>query len=229
MTVLPGTLGQNTRLLKKHSVESAKQTKDYRAAFRSRKRGRRMKCFKSPRGAFFLFLLAIIILIAYYLVSIRGKKTDEDVVELTAVQNVLLRDLERNYPQTPKEVVKYYSEITKCFYNEEYTEEELVELAMKAKALYDDELAANKEDEQYLIDLKSEITAFKESNSAISSYFTSSSVDVEEFWEGGRECARLYCTYNIRVGTKMQVVEEVFILRKDADEHWKIYGWDMVK
>lgn len=188
-----------------------------------------MKRFQSSRGVFFLFLLVIIILVAYYLVSMRGEKKDSEEVELTAVQNVLLRDLDRNYPQTPKEVVKYYSEITKCFYNEEYTEEELVDLAMQAQALYDEELVANKDEEQYLIDLKSEITAFKESDSSILAYSTSSSLDVEEFWEGGRECARLYCTYNVRNGTSKQIVEEVFILRKDAEGHWKILGWDLVQ
>ncbi len=174
-------------------------------------------------------LIVIIILAAYYSVSSKGKKQGKDSAELTAVQSVLLRNLERNYPPTPKEVVKYYSEITKCFYNEEYTDDELVELAMKAKALYDDELAANKDDEAYLKDLRSEITAFKENKSAISSYMLSASTDVEEFWEDGRACTRLYCIYNVRTGTSIQSVEEVFILRKDADGHWKILGWDKVE
>ena len=103
-----------------------------------------MKRFKGPKGTFCLFLIVVIILVVYYSISSRGKKQGEETAEVTAVQNVLLRNLERNYPQTPKEVVKYYSEITKCFYNEEYTDEELVELAMKAKALYGDELAVTK-------------------------------------------------------------------------------------
>lgn len=187
-----------------------------------------MKRFKSPRGVFFLFLIVVIILIVYYSVSTRGKKNNPEQVEVTAVQNVLLRDLERNYPQTPKEVVKYYSEIIKCLYNETYSEEELVELAMRIRELYDDELAANKDDESYLKDLRSETTAFKESNYKISSYFTSASTDVEDFWEDGYEWSRLYCTYSVRTGTFMQSVEEVFILRKDVDGHWKIYGWKQV-
>ncbi|MBQ9989787.1 MAG: hypothetical protein IJP31_02425 [Lachnospiraceae bacterium] len=188
-----------------------------------------MKRFNSPRGVFFLALLVIIILIAYYLVSMRGEKKDTDAVELTAVQNVLLRDLERNYPQTPKEVVRYYSEITKCFYNEDYTEEELIDLAMQVQALYDDELVANKDEESYLADLKSEISTYKESDWAISSYSTSASTDVDYFWEEGYECARLYCTFNVRTGTSMQIVEEIFVLRKDAEGHWKILGWDLVE
>lgn len=188
-----------------------------------------MKRFKTPRGAFFLFIAVILVLIAYYLLSLKTKNNEPNEVPLTAVQTVLMRDLERNYPQTPKEVIKYYSEITKCFYNEEYTEEELSQLAMKAKELYDEELAGNKDDETYLIDLKAEIAEFKAKNQAISSYAPSSSTDVFYFKQDGYEFARLYCTYSIRIGTYIQPLEEIFVLRMDENGHWKIYGWDNVQ
>lgn len=189
-----------------------------------------MKRFKTPRGAFFLLLAMGCVLLAYYLINLRIEKSKpEDYVQLTAVQEVLSRNLTTNYPQTPKEVIKYYSEITKCFYNEECTEEELYALAMKAQELYDHDLVANKTEEQYLYDLKSEIQAFKEKDYYISSYGTSSSTDVYDFTEDGYEFARLYCTYNIRVGTVIQPIEEVFLLRMDLEGHWKIYGWDLVE
>ena len=186
-----------------------------------------MKRFRTPRGIFFLFLAVCCVLLAYYLMNLKAEKSKpEDYVKLTKVQEVLSRNLETNYPQTPKEVVKYYSEITKCFYNETYTEEELQELAMKAMELYDHDLAANKSQEDYLTDLKSEILIFKEGGNSISSYSTSSSTDVYYFTEDGFDFARLYCTYNIRMGTVMQPIEEVFLLRMDLEGHWKIYGWD---
>ncbi|MBR4983063.1 MAG: hypothetical protein IKY94_10930 [Lachnospiraceae bacterium] len=189
-----------------------------------------MKRFKTPRGAFFLLLAMGCVLLAYYLINLRIEKSKpEDYVQLTAVQEVLSRNLTTNYPQTPKEVIKYYSEITKCFYNEECTEEELYALAMKAQELYDHDLVANKTEEQYLYDLKSEIQAFKEKDYYISSYGTSSSTDVYDFTEDGYEFARLYCTYNIRVGTVIQPIEEVFLLRMDLEGHWKIYGWDLAE
>lgn len=189
-----------------------------------------MKRFKTPRGAFFLFLAMGCVLLAYYLITVRIEKSKpEDYVQLTAIQEVLSRNLDTNYPQTPKEVIKYYSEITKCFYNEEHTEEELYALAMQAQKLYDHDLVANKTEEQYLQDLKSEIQAFKEKDYYISSYGTSSSTDVYDFTEDGYKFSRLYCTYNIRVGTVMQPIEEIFLLRMDLEGHWKIYGWDLVE
>ena len=186
-----------------------------------------MKRFRTPRGVFFLFLAVCCVLLAYYLMNLKAEKSKpEDYVKLTKVQEVLSRNLETNYPQTPKEVIKYYSEITKCFYDETYTEEELYDLAMKAMELYDHDLAANKPEEDYIRDLKSEIQVFKNNSNSISSYNISSSTDVYYFTEDGFDFARLYCTYNVRMGTVIQPVEEVFLLRKDLEGHWKIYGWD---
>ena len=189
-----------------------------------------MKRFRTPRGAFFLLLAIGCVLLAYYMINVRIEKSKpEDYVEFTAIQQVLSRNLETNYPQTPKEVIKYYSEITKCFYNENHTEEELYNLAMKAMEMYDHELAANQTEEVYLKDLKSEIKTFKEKKFHISSYATSSSTDVYYYTHGGSEFARLYCTYNVRTGTVMTAIEEIFLLRMDLNGHWKIYGWDLAK
>lgn len=186
-----------------------------------------MKRYKTPRGMFFLFLSICCVLLAYYLMNVKAEKSKpEDYVQLTKVQEVLSRNLETNYPQTPKEVIKYYSEITKCFYDEKYTDDELYDLAMKAMDLYDHDLAANKTEEEYLRDLKSEIQSFKNNKYSISSYNTSSSTDVYYFTDDGFDFARLYCTYNVRMGTVIQPIEEIFLLRKNLEGHWKIYGWD---
>ncbi|MBR5317460.1 MAG: hypothetical protein IKU39_06170 [Lachnospiraceae bacterium] len=189
-----------------------------------------MKRFGTPRGVFFTLLAVCCVLLAYYLMNVKAEKSKpEEYVKLTKVQEVLARDLKTNYPQTPKEVLKYYSELTKCFYNETYSEEEFYELAMKAVELYDHDLAANKTEEDYIKDLKSEIQLFKESEYSISTYSTSSSTDVYYFQEDGFEFARLYCTYNVRMGTVIQPIEEIFLLRMNLEGHWKIYGWDDAK
>ena len=189
-----------------------------------------MKRFKTPRGAFFLFLAIGCVLLAYYLITVRIENSKpEDYVQMTKVQEVLSRNLETNYPQTPKEVIKYYSELTKCFYNEQYSDEEFEALAMKAMELYDYELAGNKTEEQYLNDLKAEIIDFKNKDYSISSYATSSSTDVYDFVEDGYQFSRLYCTYNVRMGTVIQPIEEIFLLRMSLEGHWKIYGWDLAE
>ncbi|MCM1104762.1 MAG: hypothetical protein NC409_11740 [Clostridium sp.] len=175
--------------------------------------------------------LALVIGICYFRLSNRTRQADtEKDVQSTAVQEVLLRDLSSNYPPTPKEVIKYYSEISKCFYNESYTEEELILLAEQAQRLYDEELIANKTQEQYLTDLKADILEFEEAGYTIASYTTSSSVDIEnsKFKQDGYEWARVYCYYTMRTKGGTARTTERFLLRKDSDGYWKIYGWELV-
>lgn len=176
-------------------------------------------------------ILAAIVLGYFYYLGHRDRQQTEETVAATVVQSVLLRDLEHNYPPTPKEVVKYYSEITECFYNEEYTDEELTQLAAKIQHLYDAELVANKTQEQYMEDLRNEIAEMRGKKYTIASYEVSASTDVEYFTQDGFSCARLYCTYYLRQpsnGTRVASLER-FVLREDEDGHWKILGWELVE
>lgn len=174
-------------------------------------------------------ILAVLVIGYYFYLSNKTSETKEEVVESTQVQSVLMKDLEKSYPPTPKEVVKYFNEISKCFYNETYTEEELYDLAMQIQGLYDDELIAQKTEERYITDLKSDIAEMKANKRTISSYQLSASTDVEYFTEKDSKCARLYCEYSILQETDRVSSMVVFILRQDEDEHWKILGWDLDK
>lgn len=177
-------------------------------------------------------ILACLIIGYYYYLSNRNVPQPEEGVSegevLSEVQKVLVRDLETNYPPTPREVIKYYSEITQCFYNEELSEEEIYDLGMKARALYDAELVANQTEEDYIASLTYDIEDFKNKNRTISSYSPSSSLDVETFEQNGHEWARLYCIYGIKQGELLYNSNIVFLLRKDEESHYKIYGWELV-
>lgn len=181
------------------------------------------------KGMIIMLVLLALILGYYAYLSNRSKKDKSEEVVISAVQEVLMRDMEKNYPPTPKEVLKYYSELTQCFYNEELTEEELRDLGMRARELYDDELVANQTEEEYLSDLEFDVASFHSKGLTVFSFSTSSSTDVEEFTMDGRKWARLYCIYNLRQGSDMLSTQEVFLMRKDEDGHWKIYGWDLVE
>lgn len=176
-----------------------------------------------------VMLAAIILTFFLFQGQKSGQQTQADAVA-TVVQSILMRDLKYNYPPTPKEVVKYYAEITECFYNEKYSDEELLLLAEKIQELYDAELVANKTQEQYIEDLKQDIVEMKQEGYTIASYEVSASTDVEYFKQDGYSCARLYCTFYLRKGgtTGRAPSLERFLLRQDEDEHWKILGWELV-
>jgi len=184
-----------------------------------------MKGSKGTKGII-IFLVLVMMLVGYYFyLSNKTGNSGEEDVETTKTQEVLLRDLSKNYPPSPKEVLKYYGEITQCFYNEECSEEEIDELGMRIMELYDEELATF-QSEEYINRLKEEVAAFKKNEVKVSSYKTSNSTDVNYFTKDGYECASLLCTFTLRKGTTLQSVEEIFVLRKDKNGHWKIFGWD---
>ena len=189
----------------------------------------KLKNFQGVKGIIILLVIAALIVGYYYYLSSRGaSRTEEDIPDvelLTPTQQVLLRDLSTNYPPTPREVVKYFSEITQCFYNEDNTEEDVIALGKRAREIYDDQLVANQSEENYLEALKYDIQSYKDNNRIIVGYSPSSSVDVETFSQDGYEWARLYCQYNIRQAELLYTTDMVFVLRKDENGHYKIFGW----
>ena len=172
-------------------------------------------------------ILVCIVIGYYYYLSNKEKKDTDEVQKATAVQAALSYNFEKNYPPTPKEVVKLYGQITQCLHNETYTDEEFEKLALKIQNLYDEELIANKTRNQYLEDLKWDINNVREQEIVISSYAAGASTDVEYYSMDGYSFAKIPCTFTMRKGTFLEVTDEIFLLRKDADGHWKIYGWTL--
>lgn len=179
---------------------------------------------KGPKSAAVLAVMVITVFaLYYYLVNKVDRSSPE--VETTAVQDVLLRNLETDYPPTVREVIKYYNEIMNCYYKEKPTEEELKKLADKAMELYDTELVNFQSEEQYLEDLKAEIDAYSATETVLSHVALSSSTAVDYYTYNGRECAQIRCIYTMRQKTQLMTIKEVYVLRKDDAGRWKILGW----
>ena len=189
-----------------------------------------MKNVGNLKGVFVVLVLAGLIIAYSVHISNKTRGKEEDgAVKASVVTEILDRNLNTNYPQTPKEVIKYFSEITQCYYNEEYTDEQLVLLADQMLKLYDPELANFKSHDDYIQDLKDDIAEYKFNNYTISSFAPSASTDVEFFKEDGYEFARIWCVYTIKSGKNYKPIQEVFILRKDSNSHWRIFGWKPVE
>ena len=176
-----------------------------------------------------VFMIALVVGFYFY---ISNKRTIDDVDESTtkpsAVQKLINRNLDEDCPPTPKEVCKFYADITTAFYTKEYTDEEFEQMAMKMRDLFDDELKAANPKEYYVSSLKQEITDFKGKGYMISSYATSAATDVDFFKDDGFEFARLNITFTVRAGSNIGLSKEIFLLRRDEAGHYKIYGWKVV-
>ncbi len=177
-----------------------------------------------------VILMMIVVMVGYYYyLSNKEKAKEEQEIVVTVAQELIARDLTNNYPPSPKEVIRYYSDITQCFYNEEYSDEELEQLAIQTRMLYDDELVVNNDWDKYLIELRGDISEFRHSDIKINNYSISASTDVDYFEDDGFEFARLRCTYYLTNGSSGETVEEIYLLRRDENGHWRIYGWDLAE
>ena len=103
----------------------------------------------------------------YYHLSHRSTKTAEDTTELTAITKITTKNLDTSYPQTPREVIKLYNDILKCYYNEDCTEDEIRALGAQARKLMDDELLQNNPEDQYYSALMTDIQNYKDAGKTI--------------------------------------------------------------
>ena len=126
-------------------------------------------CIRDRIKAVITILIILLIVGVYYFFTTQRRTSVEDTVELTEIQKLITKNLDTNYPATPREVVKYYNRILECFYDDTYTDDELESLADQARKLLDDELLENNPRDQYLSDLKADIEDYHNKSKTIRS------------------------------------------------------------
>lgn len=149
----------------------------------------------------------------------------DDSVELSEVQAIISKDFDKNYPATPRAVVKWYNRIITAYYAEEFTQEELEQMADQARKLMDDELLQYNPKDTYVASLNLEIEDYHNRQRVIVSSSVSESGEVQYKKINGYECAFVSAYYFVREGSSYTRTYEDFCLRKDSDGNWKILTW----
>ena len=180
-----------------------------------------------PKYLLFGAIFVALILGYYYYLTNRNVKTVEDQSDLSEVEKVITENLDKNYPATPREVVKFYTTIQQCYYNEDYSEKQLEQMAEQAEKLFDEELVQNNPIDQYLRSLRTEIAAWRNDGKTLNVTLPDSK-DVKYEEVNGRDSASLICIYYVRQGASYEASQQAFVLRKDEDGRWKILGWTLV-
>ena len=181
---------------------------------------------KNTTRVIVLLIIFIVGIVGYYAYLSGQRRIEAEEAVMTEVQLVLSRDLSKDYPATVKEVVKYYTQIQKCYYGGECTEEELEQLGEQAWNLFDAQLQENNPLESYMTNLKAEVLSFKKAGRAMTSAAVAASTNVDFFTDDGYEFARIHCGYGIMENNVSKAAKVVFLLRRDANRKWRIYGWD---
>ncbi len=184
---------------------------------------------KNIRNVIIAVICVAAVVGGFFWLTQREANKPVDEVELTEVQKIITKDIENNYPATPREVIKTYNRIISCFYNEKYTEDELYALGDQARLLFDEELLENNPRETYFNDLKADIADYAANKRTIASTSISSSNDVEYKTIDGAECAYVETAYFIKEGDSFNRTHQMYLLRKDADGNWKIVAFQKIK
>ncbi len=181
----------------------------------------------NPKMILVAVIFVALIVGYYWYLSTRLDNNAESKSDLTAVQKITTNDLEKDYPKTPREVLKAYNEIQTCFYNEEYSEEELEEMVDQARSLLDDALLAQNPMDSYLANLKADIATYRQEGKKITNITIDSSNDVRRETVGNEDFAYINCVYYVREGSSYEVIPETYLLHKDANGRWKILAFSL--
>ena len=173
-----------------------------------------------------IVILAIVIVAAictaFYIVNNNSKKESAKEAELTEIQKITTRNMEKDYPATPREVIKFYNRIIKCYYGRQYSDDELEQLADQALSMFDDDLLKKNEKESYIESVKSDAAQYEEDNKSISQTDVCDSNDVKYMTDNGDDIAYVTASYSIKNGSSYTKTYQEYVLRKDDDGDWKI-------
>jgi hypothetical protein len=170
-----------------------------------------------------VIFVALILGYYYYLTNLNVKKVDDND-KLGKVDMVITENLDRNYPKTPRELIKFYTSIQKCYYNEEYEEEDLEKMADQARKLFDEELLAENPYDQFLKNLKTEVASYHTDGKTLNVTIPDTK-DIVMWEDGTQKLAYVPCIYYVREGASYSTSFQTYVCRKDADGNWKILGW----
>ena len=167
-----------------------------------------------------------LICIGFYFFS-QGNVAEEK--NLTEVEKVILRDLDSNYPKTPREVVKFYNKIILGYYgNEAATEEQVEKLVDQMVCLLDEDLLLVNPRDEYYQSVVADIASYKEQNKKVVNADVCSSnevkyiTDVKEGTNEKDELAYVNTSYFVNTDGEFAYTYQEFVLRQDENGRWKI-------
>ena len=144
----------------------------------------------------------------------------------TEAQNILAKDVDRNYPATVREVVRLFSRISKCYHNETISEQEFQELVELQRKLFDEEFLANNPLETFTNNLSAEIEAAKSREYQMVNWRVQKQSSVETWQDGDNNFASIIASYTMNAKEEGYTrTYEEFLLREDENGRWKIVGW----
>lgn len=158
-----------------------------------------------------------------------SQNNQESEKNLTEIEKVIVKDLEKNYPKTPREVVKFYNRIVKCYYGSEVpTKEQVEDLVDQMIRIMDEDLLLINPRDTYFKSVVNDINQYKKEKKQLVSTDVCDTNDVkyvtdDKNGDGEKDkLAFVDASYFINTDGKFAYTYQQFVLRQDEAENWKI-------
>ena len=171
-----------------------------------------------------VLVLACAVIALYMYIDRSGKKAEEPVN--TVAEQILAKDLKKNYPPTPYSVAEFYCGIVECIYSADTTEDQLKSLVRKERELFDAEFAALNSYDSLLAATKKELKEAEEKGLVFTGYILDKASNVSKWKKDGQEYASIMFQLMSRSDAGSGGSYRNLILRKDAEGNYKILGWE---
>ena len=169
-------------------------------------------------------LLALGALAIYYQYMKRQQLRESVYTPTTEAEKLIAKDLDKGYPETPKEVLKLFSRFNQCIYNKKLDDDEFTSLVGQLQKLYCEDLKKKNSLEKMGSVIKADADKYRKESRKIVNY----TIDEEKNYEyktiDGSETVYVKYSYFMREGTKYSTWNQRAVLVKENDV-WKILGF----
>ncbi len=174
-------------------------------------------------------LICAALVVAYFIYLNKKNSADNDEnKELTEAEIIETTDFDKNYPESPRAVVKWYNRIATVIYNNDLGDVSLKTIAEKERDLLDEDLLKLNPEKDFIKNLESEMKENEERKRSMVSSEVCDSADVQYKTVNGYDCAYVYAYYFGKEGNNFTRTYQKFCLRKDKDGRWKILTFEKV-
>ena len=183
-----------------------------------------------PVGTIVFMILFAAVVIGIYFAITRGKdnkSTKEIPTEVSEADTLIKKDLDWEYPATPREVLKLYCRITKCLYNDDLTDEQIKKLVSQVRNLYSFDLLENNAEDEQIALIKGDRDEYKKEKKTIFNYAIDSANNIQYIDTNAGKTAVIKMNFTLKAGANMDRAFEEFSLIQEDSGRWKIAAWRM--
>lgn len=170
-------------------------------------------------------VMAAIIVSFYYQVSHRLSSNEESGAADNELDICLTQDFIANYPESPREVVKWYNRITVLYYSGELSAHETEQLCDQMICLMDKELLADNPRDVFISSVKQDIEIYKQRNKKVISTDEGKNSDVKYAKKDGDDLAYVTSYYFTQEASQYVSTYQTYCLRRDGAGKYKILAF----